>query len=108
MERTVSSMILLIGKVSIQPDKVDQFLGEINHAIEATLKEEGVSRYELVRSMGEPNTFLLLEEYADESVLISHLATEHLQSLVATLGEVLAGPPEGKRYNVSSTAMLFE
>ena len=101
-------MILIIGKVSIQPDKVEPFLCEAQRTIVASLSEDGVSRYELVQSVKDPNTFLFLEEYADEATLISHVGTEHLQSLLATLGDVMAGPPEGKRYNVASTEMLFD
>ncbi len=99
-------MIVIIGKVSVQPDKLEQFFSEVNKAIEATLREAGVSRYELVQSVGEPNTFLLIEEYADEAVLASHSETEHLKRLGAMLGTMLAGPPVVKKYNVSSTEML--
>jgi (4S)-4-hydroxy-5-phosphonooxypentane-2,3-dione isomerase len=99
-------MIVIIGKVSIQPDKLEIFLGEVNKAIEATLKEAGVSRYELVQSVGKPNTFLLIEEYADEAALASHSESEHLKRMGAMLGAMLAGPPEVKKYNVTSTEML--
>ena len=99
-------MIVIIGKVSIQPTKLEQFLGEVNIAIEATRKEPGISRYELVQPVGEPNTFMLIEEYADEAALASHSETEHLKKLTAMLGTVLAGPPEIKKYNVTSTEML--
>ncbi len=99
-------MIVIIGKVSVQPDKLEQFFSEVNKAIEATLKEVGVSRYELVQSVGEPNTFLLIEEYADEAVLASHSETEHLKRLGSMLGTMLAGPPVVKKYNVTSTEML--
>ncbi|MBK8048647.1 MAG: antibiotic biosynthesis monooxygenase [Anaerolineales bacterium] len=99
-------MIVIIGKVTIQPDKQAWFIEEINKAVEATLQEDGVSRYELVQAVGEPNTFMMLEEYADEAALAHHMGTEHLKALGAALGNVLAGPPEIKRYNVTSTELL--
>ncbi len=99
-------MILIIGKCSIQPDKLEQFLSEVNKAIEATLKENGISRYELVQLVGEPNTFSLIEEYADEATLVSHMGTEHMKTLIATLGTMLVGPPDVKKYIVASTEML--
>jgi len=99
-------MIVIIGKVSIQPDKREQFFSEVNTAVEATLKEAGVSRYELVQSVGEQNTYLLIEEYADEAALASHSETEHLKRLGAMLGTMLAGPPAIKKYNVTSTEIL--
>ena len=99
-------MILIIGKVSVQPDKLQQFFSEVNKAIEATLKEAGVSRYELVQSVGEPNTYMLIEEYADEAALASHSESEHLKRLGSMLGSMVAGPPQIKKYNVTSTEML--
>ena len=99
-------MIVIIAKLSIQPDKLERFISEVNKAVEATLQEDGVSRYELVQAVGEANTFLLLEEYADEAAFASHAETEHLKTLGAMLGTVLAGPLEVKKYNVTSTEML--
>jgi len=99
-------MLVIIGKVSIQPAKREQFFSEVNIAIAATRKEAGVSRYELVQPVGEPNTFMLIEEYADEAALASHSESEHLKRLGAVLGMLLAGPPEIKKYTVTSTEML--
>jgi quinol monooxygenase YgiN len=99
-------MIVLIGKVSIQPTKLEQFLSEVNKAIEASRKEAGISRYELVQPVGEPNTFMFIEEFTDEAALESHSKTEHLKRWRAMLGTMLAGPPEIKKYNVTSTGML--
>jgi quinol monooxygenase YgiN len=56
--------------------------------------------------VGEPNTFMLIEEYADEAAAASHSETEHMKRLGAMLGTMLAGPPEIKKYNVTSTEML--
>ena len=95
-------MIVLIVKVSVRADKLEQFLGEVNLAIEATRKEAGVTRYELVQSVEEPTTFLMIEEYEDEAALAAHSETEHMRRLLAVLGTMVAGPPEGTRYNVTS------
>ena len=99
-------MIVIIGKVTIQPDTRELFLNEVNLAAGASQKEAEVSRYELVQSVGEPNTFLLIEEYADEAALASHTKTEHLQRLMAKIGAMLAGPPAIKKYIVTSTEMM--
>ncbi len=99
-------MIVIIGKVSIQPAMRDEFLSVVNTAIEASRKEAGIIRYELVQPFGEPNTFMLIEEYADEATVASHAETEHTKNLGAVLGTMLAGPPEIKQYNVSSTQLL--
>ena len=100
------TMIVIVGKVAIQPEKQAWFISEVNKAAEASLQEEGVSRYEFVQSVGESNTFLLIEEYADEAAFAFHAGTEHLKTLGSVLGAALAGPPEIKRYNVTSTEML--
>jgi quinol monooxygenase YgiN len=94
-------MILIIGSVPIRPDKRDLFLSEVRSAARASLAEEGVSRYELVESVDEPNRFLLIEEYADEASLAAHSESEHLKALGALLGEVLAGAPDIRRFDVT-------
>ena len=99
-------MIVLIAKATIQPDKLEQFLDAVKIATEASLKEEGVTRYELVQSVDEDNTFLLIEEYADEASFASHGDAEHTKTLGATLGTMIAGPPEIKRYSVTNVEML--
>jgi quinol monooxygenase YgiN len=99
-------MIVLIAKVSVQPDGLEQFLGEANILVEATRQEAGVISYELVRSVEDPTTFLMIEQYADEAALAAHFETEHFGRMQAVLGTVLAGPGEVTRYNVTSTEVL--
>ncbi len=62
--------------------------------------------YELVQSVGEPNTYLLIEEYADEAAMASHSESKHLKRLGNILGSMVAGPPQIKKYNLTSTEML--
>ena len=99
-------MIVIIGKVAVQPDKLELFFSEINKAIEATQKEAGVSRYELAQSVGEPNNYLVNEEYANEAAIASHIETEHMKRLGPVLGTMVDAPPVGKKYYVTSTEML--
>ncbi len=99
-------MIIIIGSVSIQPDKRELFLAETNKAVNASRAEDGISRYELVESVEQPNTFTMIEEYADEAVLASHAESQHIQALGAVLGRVLAGPPNIRQYDVSSVQTL--
>ncbi len=44
----------------------------------------------------------MIEEYADEVALAAHSETEHMRRLLAVLATMVAGPPEGTRYNVTS------
>ena len=99
-------MIVIIGKVTVKAGKEDEFNTEVNKAIEASLKEDGVSRYELVRSVAEPNDYLLIEEYENESALASHSEAEHMKILGASLANLVAGPPDVKRYMVTSVEDL--
>ena len=99
-------MIVIIGSVSVQPDKRDLFLAETKKAVQASREEDGVNRYELVESVEQPNNFTLIEEYADEAALASHAESQHMKTLGAQLGEVLAGPPEIQQYTVSSVQTL--
>jgi quinol monooxygenase YgiN len=61
---------------------------------EQTLQEEGVIRYEPVQSQQDPTLFFLMEEWASETVLNTHLAMPHMEKVFSELQNLLAAPAE--------------
>ncbi len=68
------------------------------HAVEAALRamigpsraEPGCRHYALFASQDVPDTFHLLESYANDEALAAHHASAHFAGLVASIGDKLA------------------
>jgi quinol monooxygenase YgiN len=61
---------------------------------EQTLQEEGVIRYEPVQSQQDPTLFFLMEEWASETLLNTHMALPHMAQVFSELQSLLAAPAE--------------
>jgi quinol monooxygenase YgiN len=55
-----------------------------------------------------PSTFIFVEAWSSLDGLYAHFHTPHFTEFFAAVGEVLAGPPVGTIYEVSSTQTLDE
>ncbi len=60
-------------------DKAEAIFRELRAASRA---EEGVIAFEVARSRGTPNVFVLWEAYRDQRALEAHTATGHFKRLV--------------------------
>lgn len=63
-------------------------------AAKVRANEPGNHAYQLCKSRTEPNTYKVLELYADEDALKAHGASEHFKASGPALGAVLAGRPD--------------
>lgn len=63
-------------------------------AAKVRANEPGNLAYQLCKSRTEPNTYKVLELYADEAALKAHGASEHFKASGPALGAVLAGRPD--------------
>lgn len=71
-------MISLVIIVEVSPDRVDEFVRYITEeAADARTKEPGCRRFEISRSVDQPNFFTLVEAYDDLAALEAHRQTPH-------------------------------
>lgn len=63
-------------------------------AAKVRANEPGNHAYQLCKSRTEPNTYKVLELYADEDALKAHGASDHFKASGPALGAVLAGRPD--------------
>jgi quinol monooxygenase YgiN len=83
------------AKLTIQEGKNEEFEGifaELMAAVNA--KESGCNFYALHKSRSDPQSYIVLEQYADEESLAAHGKTDHFRSLGAKMGSCLSGAPE--------------
>lgn len=88
-------MIGVIATLKIQDGKADEFESVFRDlAAQVRSLEPGNVAYQLCRSRTEPNTYKVLELYADEAALKAHGASDHFKAAGPKLGAVLGGRPD--------------
>ncbi|MDO8691018.1 MAG: putative quinol monooxygenase [Dehalococcoidia bacterium] len=91
-------MMTLLARFQVQPGKEDAFV-EILSGLAAEVKNEpGTRRYELHRSVNDPSTFLMYEDYADKAALEAHSATVYFKAAFPQLLALSVGRPEVRRF----------
>ena len=85
----------VIATLKIQDGKaaeVEAFFGDLAKQVRAN--EPGNLAYQLTKSRTEPNTYKVLEVYADQDALTHHGGTDYFKAAGPKFGAVLAGRPE--------------
>jgi len=85
----------VIATLKIQDGKnaeFEAFFGELAKQVRAN--EPGNLAYQLTQSRAEPQTYKVLELYADQEALTHHGGTDYFKAAGPKFGAVLAGRPE--------------
>ena len=101
-------MIIQLVRVSIQPDRREQWLELVKENVAQSRSEDGCERYEICEDIESPNTYVLVERWRDLDAQYEHFRNPKFGELMGALGEVLAGPPEVSLHEVSRTLTLDE
>ncbi|WP_017814574.1 putative quinol monooxygenase [Paenibacillus shenyangensis] len=89
-------MFIIHANMLIKPEKVDQFLTEIDALVTASQAEEGNISYVLKRDVKQDNLFTMVEEWKDAAAMQEHNATAHFQKFVKDMQEFAAAPLDAK------------
>jgi quinol monooxygenase YgiN len=100
-------MVIQLVRASIKPDQRDRWLEVIRGNAAQTRVEEGCESYQVAEDLEAPNTFLIIERWANLEAVYSHFRNQ-FEELMAALGDVFAEPPEASIHEVSSTQSLNE
>jgi quinol monooxygenase YgiN len=85
----------VIARLKIQEGKNEEFeaiFKELQAAVAAN--EPNNNFYAIHRSANDPQTYVVLEQYADQAALDAHGKTDHFRTLGAKMGGCMAGAPE--------------
>lgn len=88
-------MIAVIATLTIQAEKIAEFEAVFTElAAKVRANEPGCHAYQLCKSRTVPNTYKVLELYADAAALQAHGSSDYFKAAGPALGGVLAGAPE--------------
>jgi quinol monooxygenase YgiN len=88
-------MIGIIATLKVQDGKGPEFEGVFSGLAEQVRANEPGNRlYQLTKSRADPNTYKVLELYADQDALTHHGQTDYFRAAGAKMGPCLAGRPD--------------
>jgi quinol monooxygenase YgiN len=87
-------VIFIVVKWTIKPDRADEWLSLVRDFTENTRAEPGNLFFEWSRSADDPNTFVLVEAFADGDAGARHVRSAHFQTAVAWMPDVVATTPQ--------------
>ncbi|MBF0554636.1 MAG: antibiotic biosynthesis monooxygenase [Nitrospirae bacterium] len=93
-------MIVTVVEVYVKPQHIDAFVEAVRENHEASVKEQGNMRFDILQSAAEPSQFLLYEAYESEDSSKAHKETPHYQKWKETVGPMMAKPRKGTPYRV--------
>ena len=91
-------MHVTLVHVQVLAQHVDAFLDATRANHEASIREPGNVRFDVLRSVEDPTRFVLYESYVDEAAARAHKETAHYLDWRSTVEPWLAEPRRGVRY----------
>jgi autoinducer 2-degrading protein len=92
-------MHVTLVKVSVKPDRVDDFIvaSRANH--QGSVGEPGNRRFDILQDPGDPTRFILYEAYVGADDAAAHKQTPHYLAWRDAVAEMMAEPRQGIPYN---------
>ena len=88
------SVIGIVATMKVQPGKEAEFEKVFSDlAAKVKANEKGCLLYDLFKSTKDPQTYIVMEQYASQADLEAHGKTEYFQGAFPALGATLAGRP---------------
>jgi quinol monooxygenase YgiN len=85
---------MILAKVIIKPEKVDEFITAAQVIIENTHKEPGCLGYQLYQDPVKKTDFIFVESYKDQAAIDAHFAAPYFKEFGATIGGMTNGSTE--------------
>lgn len=93
-------MIVTTVIVYVKPENIDDFIEATRKNHEASVKEPGNLRFDILQYIDDPTKFLIYEAYESEEASAAHKKTAHYQEWRDTVADWMAKPREGIKYKV--------
>jgi autoinducer 2-degrading protein len=92
-------MFVTLVHVHVKPEDVPAFLAATRANFEGTTREPGNVRFDVLRSVEEPDRFVIHEWFADEAAAKAHKETPHYLAWKEAVADMMAEPRIGVRYD---------
>lgn len=92
-------MLVVHVFVRVKPESIQEFIAATRANAEASLREPGVARFDVVQQQDDPCRFVLVEAYRTDSAPADHKATAHYATWRDTVAPMMAEPRQSVRYS---------
>jgi autoinducer 2-degrading protein len=91
-------MHVTLVQVNVKPEHVDDFIAATKRNHEASVREPGNRRFDVLQASDDPTRFILYEAYASAADAAAHKATAHYLTWRETVADWMAEPRQGIPY----------
>ena len=91
-------MFVTLVHVHVKAEHIEAFVDATRANHEASVREPGNVRFDVLRSVDDPTRFILYEWYVDEAAAKAHKETPHYAAWRDAVADWLAEPRQGVRY----------
>ena len=91
-------MFVTLVHCHVKRERLDEFLDSIRAHREASIREPGNLRFDVLQAVDDPTRFVIYEWYVDEAAAEAHKLTPHYLAGQERVADLFAGPIEGVRY----------
>lgn len=91
-------MLIVHVSVHVRPGDVDAFIRATKANAEASVREPGIARFDVVQSLRDPTRFVLVEAYRTEDASAAHKETAHYATWRDAVAPMMAEPRTSVKY----------
>lgn len=91
-------MLVVHVHVQVKPDCVEPFRAATIANAEASVKEPGIARFDVVQQLDDPTRFVLVEVYRNEQAPAQHKETAHYAKWRDTVAPMMAQPRSSVKF----------
>ena len=91
-------MLIVHVQVRVKPEAVEGFKRATIANAQASRKEPGIARFDLLQQADDPTRFVLVEAYRSAEAPAAHKETEHYKRWRDAVAEMMAEPRQSLKY----------
>jgi autoinducer 2-degrading protein len=91
-------MLIVHVDVRVLPERVPEFLTACVANAQASLREPGVARFDVIQDSADPSHVVLVEVYRDEAAAVAHKDTPHYAVWRDAVAPMMAQPRASTRF----------
>ena len=93
------SLLVVHVYVQVKPEHVEAFKAATIANADASRREPGIARFDVMQQTDDPTRFVLVEAYRDASAPAAHKETKHYATWRDTVASMMATPRTSVKFN---------
>lgn len=100
-------MIIVVGHLTINPDKRAEAEAAIAKLVPLTEAEDGCGMYRYAADLQVPDRVNIVEQWESEDAMNAHMGSAHFMEFMGAIGDCIGGDVSVTRHDVASSTKLF-